>query len=813
MVRKIKGSVTLALLILITVFNSYGQDTPPQILVTGDQGFCADGPMPVVTSVTIADADAGDDTLDEVFIQISEGYAINQDLLTLNGNFPNITSDWSASEGKLTLNGPATFDEFTEAISNVLFETTQTEFIADKFFSINLSAANYLPTTGHYYLYVADAGISWTDAKVAAENQSFFGIEGYLATLTTAEESQLSGEQSPGLGWIGANDAETENTWKWVTGPEAGTVFWIGQSNGTAQNGEFSFWNTGEPNNFNGDEDYAHITDPSIGNVGSWNDLPNSGDGNPGDPYYPKGYFVEFGGMPDDPEINLSASTSIVTPRLEATSTSSCENATSQLTVSSNTPRVLWFETETSTGVINEGLTYDVFINETTTFWVLPLFEGCTTGKRISITATIFPKPDAVDSAIVQCDDEVIDGLAVFSLNTYFDVITNGITTNRAIAYFENAALSVPIDGDAYNSLSNPQTVYAEVIDTSSGCSAVATVVLETTSEAVNPASLEVCDNLDETGLVSFDLSLATSQLLQGLSPDFELSYYETYQNALDELNVLPTNYTNTVAYNQTIYGRVSDNGFCYTIGEVALSVASLPNLEPDAEVFYCLNSFPDTITLYGGIVDDIPNNYYYNWSTGETTIEIEVNEPGTYSVEVIPVDGCPKTRTITVLPSNTATIDEVIVSDLVDANAITILASGEGEYEYALNTSNGPFQVSNSFNNLTAGIYTVYVKDVKNDCGIVSQEVSVVGYPKFFTPNGDGFNDRWQLSGISEVFQPQTKVFIFDRSGKLLYTLNSPEQFWNGTFKGTALPTSDYWFSATLQDGRTFNGHFTLKR
>ncbi|TXD82801.1 T9SS type B sorting domain-containing protein [Subsaximicrobium wynnwilliamsii] len=813
MFRKIKISIAILSTIFLSILNGKTQDTPPQIVVSGNQGYCADAPIPIVSSVSIADADAGDDTLDEVFIQIAEGYAINQDLLSLNGSFPNITASWSVAEGKLTLNGPASFNEFTNAIGNVLFETTQTEFAEDKFISINLSAANYLPTTGHYYLYVADPGISWTQAENAAENQEFFGIQGYLATLTSAEEAQLAGEQSPGLGWIGASDAEIENTWKWVTGPEAGTVFWIGQANGTPQNGEFSFWNAGEPNNFNGNEDYAHITDPSIGNVGSWNDLPNTGDGNPGDPYYPKGYYVEFGGMPGDPEINLSASTAIIMPRIEVSASSNCENSVSQLSVTANTPRVLWYASETANTVINEGLTYEVQLNETTTFWVLPLFESCNTGTRIPFPITIFPTPDAVDIGITQCDDQAQDGLAVFNLNAYFEDITNGVSANRDIQYFEDAAQTIPIDGDAYTSVSNPQTVYAKIIDTSSGCSANAEIVLETTSEAVSPAFLEACDGLDETGLVNFDLSLATSQLLEGLSQDFEVTYYESYQDALDEFNVLPTNYTNTTPYNQMIYGRITDNGFCYTIAEVQLRVTALPNLEPDATVYYCLNSFPETIRLSGGVVGDIPNNYYYNWSTGETTINIEVNEIGSYTVEVTPVDGCPKTRTISVLPSSIAVIDEVVVNDLVDLNAINIIASGDGTYEYALNTFNGPYQSSNVFSNLSAGFYTVYVKDVKNDCGIVSQLVSVVGYPKFFTPNGDGYNDRWQLRGVSEQFQPNSKVFIFDRFGKLLKTLNTADQSWDGSFDGALLPSSDYWFSATLQDGRSFTGHFSLKR
>ncbi len=596
-------------------------------------------------------------------------------------------------------------------------------------------------------------------------------------------------------------------------GPEAGDVFWIGQVNGTPQNGEFSFWNTGEPNNFNGDEDYAHITDPSIGNIGSWNDLPNAGDADPSSPYYPKGYFVEFGGMPGDPEINLSASTSIITPRLTVNASSACGNSQTQLTVTSNTPRVLWYATETSTAVINEGFTYDVTINMTTTYWVVPLFDGCTSGKRIPLTVTVFPLPDAVDIRITQCDDEVQDGLAIFKLNDYADAVSNGAVNNRTVTFYEDASLTIPIAGESYASLSNPQTIYAEVLDTSSGCANTSEVILETSVSEANAAVLEQCDNPQKTGLVSFDLSLANDQVLQSLPKDFDVSYYLSYQDALLETNGLPINYTNEVAYNQTIFARVEDDGACYTIGELQLSVISLPQLAPDADVFYCLNKFPEPITISGAVINDNPSNYLYTWSTGETTIDIEVNEPGIYTVAVMLPDGCTKTRTITVLPADIATIEDIMVDDIRANNSIIINVSGDGIYEFALDDPNMIWQSSNTFTNVPAGMYSVFIRDVKNDCGLVSVEVNVIGYSSYFTPNGDGINELWSLRGVSELFQRNSKVFIFDRYGKLLYTLNSAEESWDGSFGGNALPTSDYWFSATLEDGRNFRGHFTLKR
>ena len=81
------------------------------------------------------------------------------------------------------------------------------------------------------------------------------------------------------------------------------------------------------------------------------------------------------------------------------------------------------------------------------------------------------------------------------------------------------------------------------------------------------------------------------------------------------------------------------------------------------------------------------------------------------------------------------------------------------------------------------------------------------------FTPNNDGFNDTWQVYGVSSLFQPNSKIYIFDRYGKLLKELNLSGKGWDGSFNGKKLPTDDYWFSVALQDGRIFKSHFTLKR
>ncbi|MEM8525736.1 MAG: T9SS type A sorting domain-containing protein [Bacteroidota bacterium] len=129
-------------------------------------------------------------------------------------------------------------------------------------------------------------GTTWEDARVAAEARTLNGLNGYLATVTSQEENDFILSKLEGQGWMGASDVEQEGNWKWVTGPEAGTTFWI---EGVTTEGQYSNWADGEPNNFvfnNGeDEDYAHfLTD------GAWNDFPIGASS-------VVGYVVEYGGV------------------------------------------------------------------------------------------------------------------------------------------------------------------------------------------------------------------------------------------------------------------------------------------------------------------------------------------------------------------------------------------------------------------------------------------------------------------------------------------------------------------------------------
>jgi gliding motility-associated-like protein len=163
------------------------------------------------------------------------------------------------------------------------------------------------------------------------------------------------------------------------------------------------------------------------------------------------------------------------------------------------------------------------------------------------------------------------------------------------------------------------------------------------------------------------------------------------------------------------------------------------------------------------------------------------------------------------------AIITSVDVSQNLGNLRVEINVKGIGDYEFALNNIDGPYQSSNVFNGVAPGAVTVFVRD-RNDCGItqetVEQDLTVEGFPKFFTPNGDGVNDYWQfvpplVTGNANL----NSIFIFDRFGLLIAQIEPTSQGWNGDFNGSPVPASDYWFKAITQDSKELKGHFTLKR
>ena len=140
-------------------------------------------------------------------------------------------------------------------------------------------------------------------------------------------------------------------------------------------------------------------------------------------------------------------------------------------------------------------------------------------------------------------------------------------------------------------------------------------------------------------------------------------------------------------------------------------------------------------------------------------------------------------------------------------------VTGGTPPYEYRLNE--GPWQESNRFENVEDCTNTVTVRQLDQCSNVPEASVLVLTYPKFFTPNGDFFNDFWNILCLEDDIS--ARVSIFDRYGTLLTRFNTNDTGWDGRFNNTQMPSSDYWFLLEYVDRnglpKTFKSHFTLKR
>jgi gliding motility-associated-like protein len=312
------------------------------------------------------------------------------------------------------------------------------------------------------------------------------------------------------------------------------------------------------------------------------------------------------------------------------------------------------------------------------------------------------------------------------------------------------------------------------------------------------------------TNAAIFDLNSKTTEILgpTQLPANYSVSYHTTLLNAQNNTNPIASLYTNT-SNPQTIFARINSNSStdCYDTTSFTIEAKIKPNLKADEDLYYCKNKFPELLTFDSGVTGSTIGLTCL-WSTGQTTNSISVNQVGTYNVVVTNQFGCTSSRTVTVIESDIAIINYTI-SGPIGNNSLQIIPTGSGNYEFSLDNINGPFQTSPIFNSLAAGDHIIYVKDTF-ECGTAKEEFSIIGYSNFFTPNGDGNNDYWNLLGR---FIKLKQTLIYDRYGKLMHVIYPNQVGWNGRVAGVEMLSTDYWFVTTLQDGTEFKGHFSLKR
>ena len=382
-----------------------------------------------------------------------------------------------------------------------------------------------------------------------------------------------------------------------------------------------------------------------------------------------------------------------------------------------------------------------------------------------------FDTTNIIPTLLTNPDTSVIQDESILTI-TYFNEDGTEIPAASFSPTFATASqtITIRVERDpSYPDITNPDGLcYDET---------TLEFIVDDTPELYPVVFAPHCDgddgNDDRDGFDQFDTSTLTADLIgpnQSLD-DYEISYLYTDEdgNLLSAPELRNPFNTKTQTVLVTLINKI--NPTCPATYDIEFVVNPLPEFTVDDTTIVCLNLPPIPIGVTSAEAE-----YTYTWThtdlsgnnspfpSTEDTIFIGVG--GTYYVTATTTDGtnCSRTLSIEVEESEIAavTLDDITVQDLTSDNNNTITIDtanlGIGDYEFAIDDPNGPYQNDPFFENVRPGIHTIYIRD-RNDCGIAQIDVSVIGYKKFFTPNGDGIHDNWKILGIREDFN-QTVEF-----------------------------------------------------
>lgn len=445
-------------------------------------------------------------------------------------------------------------------------------------------------------------------------------------------------------------------------------------------------------------------------------------------------------------------------------------------------------------------------------------------GAHITLNVEKVPVANTV-TINPECDNDR-DGLFSFDTSTIQSKII-GSQTDVAISYFDENGTQ--LSGPLPNPFSTAsQTITARVENTISQdpngqCYNETTIsfVVNTLPIANSVPVQEECDD-DTDGIFAFDTSTIENIIL-GTQTGLIVKYFDENNNALP--SPLPNPFNTST---QTIRVRVENPIYdvCYEETTVDFIVREKPTVSVIDEDIICMTNNPQL-----QIEVENPNvNYNYTWRDENNIVvgnaaNTAISKGGKYTVIGTSVYGCDSEEaTITIRESSISTINinDIEVRDDSDNNFIKINTTnlGLGNYEFRLLDANSnilvDYQDDSNFENLDGGSYIVEVND-KNGCGSVPFKVSLITFPKYFTPNGDSLNDFWQIKGIDKGFYRSGVITIYNRYGKLICRFTINDIGWDGTYNGKVLLSDDYWFKAVLIDTRDEmkfrTGNFSLLR
>ena len=414
-------------------------------------------------------------------------------------------------------------------------------------------------------------------------------------------------------------------------------------------------------------------------------------------------------------------------------------------------------------------------------------------------------------------------GAAPFYLADRFPEIYGGREGLLAIFYESPEALSAnadPIDPETeYTNREDPQTIYYRLVDTATGAFATGDFLIRTrpAPEVSTPSPKLVCGNGEGEGL--FNLLEIDEELLAGQS-GFEVTYHIDESEAEEGTNPLADEIA--IRSDLEVFARVTDpqNG-CASIVAVTLEFQPAPQTSLQEVYWLCPSpedsQSPTPVLIETGLD---PATYDFSWFRdgeklpGEDGPSLQTNLPGSYEVSFVEsLGGCALVATTEVRLAEPPLSVDISLNPEGFAKSYEVRVVAEGDLPYVFQVDNGMSDPSGTFRNMLPGTHRLTIL-TEDGCEVLTREFQIFGFSPFFTPNGDGINDRWQLVGTDEI--KVISVSIFDRFGRLLHVMEGSADGWDGNSNGKPMPASSYWFRVAYEtEGQllTSTGYFALKR